>query len=121
MFFFFWGPLFFIFPLFLVFMVFRWIFHRLGKPVKFIDPFVPFGNALEDSDSLAASIFRLANRLGGRLTLSDIVIETGMDPKQAEKFIESMIDGIRIRMEVDEKGIVYYEFPEILARHRERN
>ncbi|MFQ3621435.1 MAG: hypothetical protein SNJ78_10900 [Spirochaetales bacterium] len=119
MFFFFWGPLFFFFPLFFLFVILRWIFPRLGRQVRLHDPF-SFGNSLTDMDSRGARIFRLAQRLGGRVTLSDIVIETGMDPKQAEKFIESLVDGVRVRMEVDEKGIVYYEFPEILARLRDR-
>jgi hypothetical protein len=50
--------------------------------------------------------------------LSDIIIETGLEPRQAERFIEGLVDGVRVRMEVDEKGLVYYEFPEILDRLR---
>jgi hypothetical protein len=43
-------------------------------------------------------------------------VETGLDLEQAEKVIESMVDGMRVRMEVDERGVVVYEFPEIIMR-----
>jgi hypothetical protein len=66
--------------------------------------------------SLEAQIFKLAYKMKGRLTLSDIVVETGLDLEQAEKVIESMVDGMRVRMEVDERGVVVYEFPEIIMR-----
>ena len=117
MFFFFWGPLFLLFPIFFIFIVFRLFFPRIGRSHRGHNPFLPVSFP-EDNEvnSDAAAIYRLAHKLRGRITLSDIVIETGMDPREAERIIESMIDGVRVRMEVDEKGIVYYEFPEILAR-----
>jgi hypothetical protein len=63
-------------------------------------------------------IFNLAYTLEGKITLSDIIIETGMGMKEAEKTINQMVDGIRVRMEVDDQGLVVYEFPEIIARFR---
>ncbi len=59
------------------------------------------------------SIFRLAAQRGGEITVSEVVTELGLDPKEAEKILEAMTDGTRVRMEFDDKGTVYYEFPEL--------
>jgi len=64
-------------------------------------------------------IFRLANKLKGRLTVSDIVINTGMGIKDAEEAMNKMVDGMRVRMEIDNRGIVVYEFPEIIAKYED--
>jgi hypothetical protein len=63
-----------------------------------------------------ARIFKLAFRLKGRLTVSDIVVETGLGVREAEQLIESMVDNAHVRMEVDDRGLVTYEFPEIIRR-----
>ena len=63
-----------------------------------------------------AQIFQLAKKLRGRITLSDIVIETGMSLHEAERVIESIVDGTHVSMEVNEHGRVVYEFPEIIER-----
>jgi hypothetical protein len=62
-------------------------------------------------------IFRLADEMRGRLTLSDIVIATNLSLKQAEEVIDSMVDGIHVTMEVKDSGRVVYEFPEIIAKY----
>ncbi len=65
-------------------------------------------------DSAAdATIYRLAKRLKGRLTASDVVIETGMGSTDAEKLLQAMTDGWRVRMEVSPDGMVVYEFVEL--------
>ena len=64
-----------------------------------------------------SEIFRLADEMKGRLTLSDIVIATNLSLKQAEEVIDSMVDGIHVTMEVKDSGRVVYEFPEIIAKH----
>ena len=61
-------------------------------------------------------IFDLAFRNKGRVTLSEIILETGLGMKKAEKLINSMVDDLRVRMEIDDKGLVYYEFPEIMDK-----
>jgi len=66
--------------------------------------------------SLEAQIFRLAHKLKGRITLSDIVLETGLSLKEAENTVTSMVDGLRVSMEVDDRGLVIFEFPEIISR-----
>jgi hypothetical protein len=76
---------------------------------------------IKNSDDAEHQIFRLANKLKGKLTISDIVINTGLGIKEAEEVMNKLVDGMRIRMEVDDRGIVIYEFPEIIARYEEDN
>jgi hypothetical protein len=63
-----------------------------------------------------SAIFALAYRLRGRITLSDVIVETGLGMKEAEEVLNGMVDGLRVRMEVGASGLVVYEFPEIIAR-----
>jgi hypothetical protein len=66
-------------------------------------------------------IFRLADKMHGRITLSDIVIATNLNMKDAEEVIESMVDGLHVTMEVGDNGRVTYEFPEIIARFEDNS
>jgi hypothetical protein len=68
------------------------------------------------SISLEGSIFRAAYKRKGRLTISDIVLETDLSIKEAEQAINRMVDGLHVRMEVEDSGLVIYEFPEIISR-----
>ena len=36
--------------------------------------------------------------------------------REAEEAINSMVDGTHVRMEVEDTGLVVYEFPEIISR-----
>jgi hypothetical protein len=110
------------FPLLIVFLVVR-AFARCRRPRNdFIPP--PSRDSVEErrtgllrGASQDARIFKLAYKLKGRVTLSDIVVETGMGMREAEELIESMVDNAHIRMEIDDKlGTVTYEFPEIIRR-----
>ena len=48
--------------------------------------------------------------------MSDIVLETDLSIKEAEEVINGMVDSTHVRMEVEDSGLVIYEFPEIIAR-----
>jgi hypothetical protein len=63
-----------------------------------------------------ARVFQLARKLGGRLTVSDVVIDLGVDVKDAEELLQGLVDNVRVRMEIDDNGRVTYEFPEIIDR-----
>ena len=71
------------------------------------------------SKDVEVQIFNLAYRLKGKITLSDVIIETGLGIKKAEKVLNRMVDGIRVVMEIDDSGLVIYEFPEIIARFQD--
>ena len=63
-------------------------------------------------------VFRLAYKLGGRLTVSDLVVDLDFSIEEAESFLNQLVDSTRVTMEVRDDGLVYYEFPEIIARRR---
>ncbi len=71
----------------------------------------PFGRR-----SLDSRVFRLAYRNGGRITVSQVVMETGMSLEQTETYLDQLCDGVRVRMEVSDGGLVTYEFPELTDR-----
>ena len=58
-------------------------------------------------------IIKLAFRKGGLLTVTDVVAETGLSFKKAEKALNEMVDFSRVNMRVSDSGIVVYEFVEI--------
>lgn len=66
------------------------------------------GNVYVESD-----IYRLAARLEGKVTVSDLVTELGIEPQEAKETLETMTDGLRVRMEVDDDGMIFYAFPEL--------
>ena len=68
------------------------------------------------SRSIENRIFRAAFKHSGRLTVSDIVLETDLGIREAEEVINGMVDGTHVRMEVEDNGLVVYEFPEIISR-----
>lgn len=65
---------------------------------------------------LEPTIYRLALKLGGRLTVSDVVLETGMSVKESEETLNAIMDGIRVGMEITDTGVVVYEFSELIGR-----
>ena len=115
----------FLFPLifFIVFArVASGLFRRVNRgrslPDEYDDSLGDRFRSLERrSDSTTeARLFKLAYRLKGRLTVSDIVVETGLGVHEAESLVQGMVDGTHVLMEVDDRGIVTYEFPEIIRR-----
>ncbi|HUX14365.1 MAG TPA: hypothetical protein VMW87_15160 [Spirochaetia bacterium] len=95
-------------------------YRQLSPREEFLQRYIPnifdprVGTNPEQSPE--ATIFKLAYKLKGRVTVSDLVIETGLPVDDAEKLIQQMIDGSRVKMEVDDRGMISYEFPEIMAR-----
>ncbi|MCK4514629.1 MAG: hypothetical protein KAU31_05185 [Spirochaetaceae bacterium] len=123
------SPVFFIFPLIIFFVVarvavgfIRGITRRSYRDLPDDVDLYPEAyrenpqRAIQGKKSDEARIFRLALRLKGRLTVSDVVIEIGLNLQQAEDLLESLVDSIHVRMEVDDRGLVTYEFPEIIRR-----
>jgi hypothetical protein len=69
-------------------------------------------NNVEAIEPGSPTIFRLARRHGGTLTVSDVVTELGVDPQHAETLLDGLTDGQRVDMDVDTDGIVRYVFRE---------
>ena len=120
-FFFFTGGIFiWIIPLFLIVIgvrVLRRFIESGRRGEGYEDELPPVIKKTPSTDNRESRIFKLADRMKGRVTLSDIVLETGMGLKEAELFIKKMIDGTHVTMEVTETGKIIYEFPEIISRY----
>ena len=123
-------PFSFIFPIIFFFIgirVLRHLFggrsHRSFERERIREEMIPdtryhVGPKPQIPDSTFESrIFRLADEMKGRLTVSDIVIAMDLGIKEAERRIEEMVDGMHVSIDVTESGRVIYEFPEIIARY----
>lgn len=66
--------------------------------------------------SIENKILQLALKHDGSLTITDVVMGTGLSIKKAEKVLNEMVDGYRVSMEVKDSGIITYEFAEIVDR-----
>lgn len=71
---------------------------------------------LRGAKTTESRVFTLAYRLGGRVTLSDVVMETGLGMTDAEMLMNEMVDELHVRMVVQDDGQVIYEFPEVISR-----
>jgi len=89
---------------------------RLRLPYD-VAPHSVYEPKIAPDTSFETSMFRLADKMRGRLTVSDIVIGTNLGLKEAERRIEEMVDGVHVTMEVTNSGRMVYEFPEIIAKY----
>ncbi len=63
-----------------------------------------------------AEVYRIARRLGGRITVSDLIVEIGVSAQIAEQSLERLVDGTRVGIEVSDNGVIVYEFREFTGR-----
>jgi len=61
-------------------------------------------------------ILKLATARGGTLTVTEVAADLNLALPAAEQILVSMDDGFRVRSDISDEGVLYYEFPEI--RHR---
>jgi len=73
---------------------------------------------VEAGRKIQSRIFRLAKRIGGTLTVSDVVVEIGLPVRIAEQLLEDLTDGVRVRMDVGDDGIVRYVFTEFVQQEQ---
>ena len=66
--------------------------------------------------SVQRQIFELAKQNKGRLTVTDVVLGTGLSLRQAEEALNSMVDGYRVRMNVHDSGMIIYGFAELIQQ-----
>ena len=65
---------------------------------------------------LQKKILKLASAKGGTLTVTEVASDLNLAVPAAEKILESMDDGFRVRSDISSEGVLYYEFPEIVYR-----
>jgi len=68
--------------------------------------------------SFQSKLMKLALNNEGILTVTDVVMATGLSIKQAEKALNNMVDGYRVKMEVKDSGVIVYEFTELINKER---
>mgnify|MGYP006280040527 CR=1 FL=1 len=123
---FFFGPFFGLLPLIFLILIVRGITTMMRGRGNYF-PGQDFNGQLQEfggetsgrERELRIRIFKLAYRQKGRITVSDIIAETGLSGDEAETLIQGMVDNSRVRMEIRESGVVVYEFPEIISRFEE--
>jgi hypothetical protein len=63
-------------------------------------------------------VIHLARQHQGRINVTLVSAALGLDFKEAEALLDSMVDGQRVDMDVDGEGRVTYVFPELLSSRR---
>jgi YHS domain-containing protein len=58
-----------------------------------------------------AAIYRVAQKHGGRLTVSELIIDTGLPSEEVEKLLQAMSDGTHVRMDVSRTESCGMNFP----------
>ena len=66
---------------------------------------------------LQQRVLLLATERGGTLTVTEVAASLSLSLPAAEDVLDSMDDGLRVRSEVTNEGIILYEFPELRHHH----
>ena len=61
-------------------------------------------------------ILQLAQRKGGRLTVTEIAADTSLTTDEAEKFMNELVSKGYVSMNVTESGVIVYDFYDISHR-----
>lgn len=85
-------------------LTFYWGWHELQERRKAL------------MQRIQRKVLRLAAARGGTLTVTEVAADINLGLPAAEKILMSMDDGFRVRSEISNEGIIYYEFPELLHR-----
>ncbi len=65
---------------------------------------------------LQRQVLLLASEKGGELTVSEVATRLNLSLPAAEKVMDAMEDGLRVRSEITDEGLILYEFPELRPR-----
>lgn len=69
---------------------------------------------------LNRQVLLLATERQGVLTVTDVAASLNLSLPAAEKVLQSLDDGFRVRSDISKEGVLYYEFPEVLHQKRLR-
>lgn len=67
---------------------------------------------------LQRRVLLLATEKRGTLTVTEVAASLNLSLSAAENVLESMDDGLRVRSDVTNQGIIVYEFPEVMHHPR---
>jgi len=62
---------------------------------------------------LQRKVLLLAQAKSGILTVTEVASELTLSLPAAEKLLDDMDDGLRVRSDISKEGVMYYEFPEL--------
>lgn len=62
---------------------------------------------------LCRKVLLLAQHRSGAVTVTEVATELDLSLPAAEKLLDAMDDGLRVKSEVSKEGVIYYEFPEV--------
>ncbi len=109
------GWLWLLIPLVAIFFGWRLLRALTTRRQRGYEKFAPDNMKGRDS-SIQNQILKLAFNNRGVLTVTDVVMGTGLSIKDAEEALNGMVDGYRVNMQVKDTGIIVYEFIEIMNR-----
>ncbi|MDB4948088.1 MAG: hypothetical protein JWM27_737 [Gemmatimonadetes bacterium] len=64
--------------------------------------------------ALQPDVLRLAAQRQGKLTVTEVASSLNWALPRAEKVLNSLDDGLRVRSDVTDEGVIVYEFPEVM-------
>ena len=67
---------------------------------------------------LQGRVLLLATEKSGTLTVTEVAASLDLSLSAAEGVLDAMDDGLRVRSDITDQGIIVYEFPEL--RHHPR-
>ncbi|MGI9627342.1 MAG: hypothetical protein ACR2QM_10940 [Longimicrobiales bacterium] len=67
---------------------------------------------------LNRQVLLLATERKGVLTVTDVAASLNLSLPAAEKILQGLDDGFRVRSDISREGVLYYEFPEVLHQQR---
>lgn len=67
---------------------------------------------------LQREVLQLATDRSGILTVTEVAASLDLSLQAAEKVMDSLDDGFRVRSEITQEGVIVYHFPEV--QHRDR-
>ena len=67
-----------------------------------------------DSAGFEVLLYRLAATKSGTLSVSDVVIATGMSVSESERALNDLCDGSNVQMTVNQRGSLRYRFNDLI-------
>lgn len=64
--------------------------------------------------SIEDQILQLAQKKEGKITATDVAMNTELTIEEADKLLKKLAESSYVSMEISEKGIIYYEFIELI-------
>ena len=71
-------------------------------------------NKAQSKESIERQILNLAKTTDGKLTVTQVAMNTSLSLEDAEKHLQNMVKSGYVHMDVSESGIIIYEFIELI-------